>query len=116
MIPSLDVIVVPVRDLAAAKTLYTTVLGVPPSVDSEWYVGFDAGGRHVGLDPNGHASGMTGPVGFWRVPDIRAAVETLVAAGATVRQEVRAVGGGREVATLADADGNPIGLMQDGAA
>ena len=114
MTPSLDVVVVPVRDLAAAKALYTVLLGTPPSVDSEWYVGFDVAGRHVGLDPNGHAAGMAGPVGFWRVPDIRAACAALVAAGATIRQDVRAVGGSREVATLADADGNPIGLMQDG--
>lgn len=113
MSPSLDVIVVPVRDLAAARALYTALLGAAPSVDSEWYVGFDVAGRHVGLDPNGHAAGMTGPVGFWRVADIRAALAALVAAGATVRQDIRGVGGNREVATLADADGNPIGLMQD---
>ena len=116
MVHGPDVIVVPVRDLAAAKALYATLLGTPPSIDSEWYVGFEADGRHLGLDPNGHASGMDGPVGFWRVPDIVAASVALVAAGATVRQEVREVGGGRRVATLIDTDGNAIGLMQDGQA
>lgn len=113
MTPSLDVVIVPVRDLVAAKALYTILLGTPPSVDSEWYVGFDVAGRHVGLDPNGHASGMTGPVAFWRVADIGAALAALVEGGAVVRRDVSEVGGGRQVATLADVDGNPIGLMQD---
>ena len=108
-----DTIVVPVRDLAAATALYATFLGMAPSVESAWYVGFEAGGRHLGLDPNGHAAGMTGPVPYWRVRDIGAACKALVAAGATIRQDVRAVGGGRQVATLADVDGNAIGLMQD---
>lgn len=108
-----DTIIVPVRDAAAARALYAALLGVAPSVESEWYVGFDTGGRHLGLDPNGHASGLTGPVAFWRVADIRAARDALVAAGARVEDDIRAVGGGRQVARLADADGNPIGLMQD---
>jgi predicted enzyme related to lactoylglutathione lyase len=56
---------------------------------------------------------MTGPVAFWPVADIGTAIAALVAAGASVRQEPREVGGGRQVATLVDADGNPIGLMQD---
>jgi len=109
-----DTIVVPVRDLAAATALYRALLGAAPSVESQWYVGFEAGDRHLGLDPNGHAAGMTGPVAFWRVADIDAAVAGMVAAGATVRLAARNVGGSRQVAILADSDGNPIGLMQDG--
>ena len=56
---------------------------------------------------------MTGPVAFWHVEDIQGSVDTLLSAGATVSEKPHDVGGGRQVATLADADGNPIGLIQD---
>jgi predicted enzyme related to lactoylglutathione lyase len=106
-------IIYPVRDLAKAKALFRELLGVEPSMDEAYYVGFDADGRHVGLDPNGHAKGMTGPVSYWPVTDIKGTVQALLDAGAQVQQDVTDVGGGRQVATVTDADGNPIGLMQD---
>jgi predicted enzyme related to lactoylglutathione lyase len=37
----------------------------------------------------------------------------VTAAGATVKDEPRDVGGGRLVATVTDLDGNVLGLMQD---
>lgn len=107
-------VITPVRDLDAAKALYTELLGVEPSVDAAYYVGFDVAGQHVGLDPNGHKSGMTAPVGFWHVDDIAKTVEALVAKGATVVQDVTEVGPGRRVAKLEDADGNVFGVLQDG--
>ena len=67
----------------------------------------------VGLDPNGHRQGITGPVAFLSVDDIRGRLEALVSAGAEVVQDVRDVGNGRLVASLKDADGNMLGLMQD---
>lgn len=105
-------IVYPVRDLAPARALFAALLGAAPSVDAPYYVGFDAGGQHVGLDPNGHARGMTGPVPYWHVDDLAGALDRLVAAGATVRQPATDVGGGKRVATVTDADGNVVGLLQ----
>jgi predicted enzyme related to lactoylglutathione lyase len=81
-------------------------------MDESYYVGFDIGDQHLGLDPNGHAKGMTGPVGYWQVDDIEKAVTSLTEAGATLAAESQDVGGGTLVATLADADGNPIGLIE----
>jgi predicted enzyme related to lactoylglutathione lyase len=112
MTPTIQVIVHPVRDVAAAKALYRTLLGVEPYVDSPYYVGFKAGGLELGLDPNGHAQGMTGPVAFWQVADLKASIARLIESGATVRSDIRDVGGGMLIATLVDADGNPIGLRQ----
>ena len=43
----------PVSDLAAAKAVYTALLGRPPQHDSSYYVGFDAEGQHIGLVPSG---------------------------------------------------------------
>jgi predicted enzyme related to lactoylglutathione lyase len=37
----------------------------------------------------------------------------VTAAGATVKEPPREVGGGRLVATVADLDGNVLGLIQD---
>jgi predicted enzyme related to lactoylglutathione lyase len=110
----MNTVIFPVKDLAAAKELYGRLLGVAPSVDEVYYVGFDAGSQHVGLDPNGHAKGMTGPLGYWHVDDITAALEALLPAGAEIHQPVSEVGGGRRIATVRDADGNLIGLLQDG--
>jgi predicted enzyme related to lactoylglutathione lyase len=112
MTPTPRTIIYPVRDRAAATALYSALVGAKPIQDEPYYVGFDLDGQDVGLDPNGHAKGMTGPVVYWHVPDIEAGVQALVDAGAVVQQKIRGVGGGRRIATVTDPDGNVIGLLQ----
>ena len=56
--------VYPVKDITGAKTLYSQLLGTEPYVDEAYYVGFKIGDQEIGLDPNGHHQGMTGPVGL----------------------------------------------------
>jgi predicted enzyme related to lactoylglutathione lyase len=82
-------------------------------MDEPYYVQFSSGDQEVGLDPNGHGKGMTGPVGYWHVDDIEGALARLLAAGAEAQQPVSEVGGGRRVATVLDPDGNVIGLLQN---
>ncbi|HZM67275.1 MAG TPA: VOC family protein [Nakamurella sp.] len=113
MTPALKTVIYPVKDLGAAKTLYSTLLGVAPSMDEVYYVHFDAAHQEIGLDPNGHRKGMTGPVGYWHVEDIKDSVAQLLAAGATELQTVSDQGGGKLIASVADADGNVIGLIQE---
>lgn len=103
----------PVSDLAAAKAVYTALLGMAPQTDSEYYVGYEAEGQQIGLVPGGGPQGMTGPVAYWHVPDIEAKLAEVTAAGATLKDPVRDVGGGRLVATVSDPDGNVLGLLQD---
>jgi predicted enzyme related to lactoylglutathione lyase len=105
-------VIYPVRDLAQAKTLYSRLLGVAPYADEAYYVGFRVGDQELGLDPNGHGQGMTGPVGYWHVDDIEERLELLLADGAEVQQAIRDVGGGKLIATVNDPDGNVIGLLQ----
>ena len=105
-------IVYPVRDLDAAKAVYTAMLGTEPYADSPYYVGYRVGDLELGLDPNGHKQGRTGPLPYQDFPDVAAALETLVAAGAKEIQPVRDVGGGVLVALVEDADGNVTGLRQ----
>jgi predicted enzyme related to lactoylglutathione lyase len=103
----------PVSDLATAKAVYSALLGVPPQTESDSYVGFEAAGQHVGLVPGGGPQGMTSPVAYWHVPDLEAKLAEVTAAGATVKDPARNVGGGRVVATVTDPDGNVLGLLQD---
>jgi predicted enzyme related to lactoylglutathione lyase len=101
----------PVTDLDAAKAVYTALLGVPPTADAAYYAGYDVAGQHIGLVPGG--GGMTSPVAYWHVPDIEAKLAEVTAAGATVKDSPRDVGGGRLVASFTDPDGNVLGLIQD---
>ena len=103
----------PVSDLAAAKAVYTALLGVPPQADAPYYVGFDVEGQHIGLVPGAGKQGMTSPVAYWHVSDIEAKLAEVTAAGATVKEPARDVGFGRLVATVTDPDGNVLGLLQD---
>ena len=113
MTAGLKTIIYPVKDLAAAKAIFSTLLKVEPYADEPYYVGFKDAGQDVGLDPNGHAKGMTGPVPYWHVSDLRATLAELLDAGAELLQDTQDVGGGKLIAFVKDADGNLIGLTQD---
>jgi predicted enzyme related to lactoylglutathione lyase len=104
-------VVHPVSDLATAKEVYAALLGVPPQTDSPQYVVFDVAGQHIGLAPSGGPEDTA--VAYWHVPDIEAKLTEVTAAGATVKEPARNVGGGRLVATVIDPDGNVLGLLQD---
>lgn len=105
-------VIYPVKHIAQAKMLYSTLLGVEPTMDEPYYVGFRVGDQDIGLDPNGHQQGMTGPVGYYHVSDIQNSLQSLLDAGAKVQQAVKDVGGGKLIASVKDADGNMIGLIQ----
>jgi predicted enzyme related to lactoylglutathione lyase len=99
----------PAGDLAAAKTLFTALLGIEPYVDAPYYVGYrPADGPEIGLDPNA----KDGPICYWEVADITATLETLLAAGATAERPVSDVGGGKLVATVRDPAGSILGISQ----
>jgi predicted enzyme related to lactoylglutathione lyase len=103
----------PVTDLAKAKPVYTALLGFPPQTDGAYYVGYEGEGQQIGLVPGGGPQGMTTPVAYWHVADIETKLAEVTAAGATLKEPVRDVGGGRLVATFTDPDGNVLGLIQD---
>ena len=109
----IKIVLHPVTDLDAAKAVYTALLGAPPQHDAPYYVGYETEGQHIGLVPGGAEQGMTSPVAYWHVPDIEAKLAEVTAAGATVKEPARDVGGGRLVATFTDPDGNVLGVLQD---
>lgn len=113
MTAGLTTIIYPVKDLDRAKALFKALLETEPYADEPYYVGFKDAGQDVGLDPNGHAQGLTGPVPYWHVTDIRGRLSALLEAGAELLHDVRDVGNGRLIASVKDADGNLVGLLQD---
>ncbi|MDQ2724107.1 MAG: glyoxalase [Actinomycetota bacterium] len=107
-------IIHPVRDLDAAKAIHIALLGTKPHTDQPYYVGFNVGGVELGLDPQGHQKGLTAPVPYIRVADLDGALTEVQKAGATLAGEPQDVGGGTRIATVTDADGNTLGLIQGG--
>src|SRR5215471_14235088 len=97
-------IIYPTNDLEKSKALFNKLLGAAPIADSAYYVGWRVEGQDVGLDPNGFKTGMTGPVAFYHVGDIKQMLKTLLDSGATLVQDVKNVGGGRLIASVKDAD------------
>lgn len=106
MTSGVTTVIYPVTNLAKAKALYRELLGVQPSMDEVYYVGFSVAGQDVCLDPHGHRSG---PVRYRHVEDIRASVTALIEVGAQAHQDVKDVGGGKLTAAVKDPDGNIIG-------
>ena len=105
-------VIYPVKDLDQAKALYGKLLGVEPYADAPYFVGWKLGDIDIGLDPNGHKAGLTGPVCYYQVDDIKASLQTLLDAGAQLLHEAKDVGGGMQIASVKDADGNIIGIRQ----
>jgi predicted enzyme related to lactoylglutathione lyase len=105
-------VIYPVKDIARAKKLFNGLLGVEPVMDEAYYVGYKLDGQDIGLDPNGYSQGMTGPVVYYHVSDIKQSLQALLDAGANVMQEVKDVGGGKLIATAKGPEGNIIGLIQ----
>src|SRR3954451_19503870 len=112
MTEGMNTIIYPVKDLTQAMKLFNALLGAEPIMDQPYYVGYNVAGQDIGLDPNGHGQGMTGPTCYWQVDDIKESLSALLAAGAETQQDIKDVGGGKLIATVKDADGNIIGLTQ----
>ena len=105
-------IVHPVRDLDAAKAIHIVLLGVEPHTDQPYYVGFNVGAIEIGLDPHGRDNGPTAPIAYIQVADLETSFAEVLAAGATSVSTPHDVGGGTRIATVADPDGNVLGLIQ----
>ncbi len=105
-------ILYPVTDLVRAKKMFSQLLEVEPYADMPYYVGYKVGDQDIGLVPDGSSQGITGALSFYHVDDIRKNIQSMLASGASVVQELRDVGSGKLTVSLKDADGNLIGLIQ----
>jgi len=107
-----NTVLYPVKDVEQAKAFFAALFGVAPHADSPYYVGFSVDGNEIGLIPNGHDQGMSGPEPYYDVENIAAVLEALEALGAVVVQRPTDVAAGLLVAKIKDIDGNLIGLKQ----
>jgi predicted enzyme related to lactoylglutathione lyase len=103
-----------VTDIDKAKAWYASVLGVPPYFDQPFYVGFNVGGYELGLQPDAPSKGaVENVVAYWGVDSAQAALDHLLAAGATAKVNVTDVGDGIKVATVVDPFGNVFGVIEN---
>lgn len=109
---SVNLILYPATDVPKATKFFTGLLGVEPYVDSPYYVGFKTGEMEIGIVMKQAHRAADGAIAFVNVNDINAALANLIAAGAEKVQDVTDVANGLLVASVRDADGNPIGLRQ----
>jgi len=112
MIQGLRTVIYPVRDLAAAKAWYASVLGAAPYFDQPFYVGFAVGGFELGLVPDG-VPGSAGAIAYWGTEDADAELARLSGLGAVIETPVEDVGGGIRTAVVSDPDGNLFGVIQN---
>ncbi len=102
-------IIYPVSDLAKAKAIFTKFLGIEPFADSAYYVGYMIGDQQIGLAPKD----QQGATAYYHVDDIKQSLQILLDGGCQTLQGIHGVGGGRQIASVKDADGNVIGFLQD---
>lgn len=108
MSENIRLIVYPAKDLEASKKLFSAFLNAEPYADSPYYVGFKTKGLEIGLDPNGPQV-----IAYIDVDDVKESLQTMLAAGATIFQDVKDVGYGKLIAQVKDTNGNILGLRQN---
>lgn len=114
MFQGLRTVIYKVDDLEKAKAWFTKAAGKKPYFDQPFYVGFNVGGFELGLDPDLKGKVRPGSdVAYWGVADAKKAVKKLVEMGATVVVDVKDVGEGIKVATLASPFGHHIGIIEN---
>ena len=111
-------------DLEAAKKWYAEVLGIEPYFERPGdglpaaYYEFRIGDQQAELGlidrryaPPGAPAGPAGAIIHWHVDDVRAALERLLALGATPYLPLTEHGPGFVTASVADPFGNVLGIM-----
>ncbi len=101
----LRTVIYPSPDVDAAKSWWSTLLGMEPYFDEPFYVGYDVGGYELGLLPSGNPS--DGAITYWGVDDATTAFDAALAQGATAHAPVADVGGGIVTASVT----NPLGAI-----
>ena len=104
-----------VNDIEKGKEWYASILGFPPYFDEPFYVGFNVAGLRTRTAANeGEANRQASKAAvYWGVESCEAALEALLAKGATANEDVQEVGGGIKVATVKDPFGNIFGVIEN---
>ena len=106
----LRTIIYSVSDVKQSRDWWKRFLGVDPSFDEPFYVGFEVGGFELGLMPI-ESRTPEGALTYWGVDDVAATVEEACRNGAEVHVEPSDVGGGIVTATVKLPDGSIVGFI-----
>ncbi|MGW6132428.1 VOC family protein [Cellulomonas sp. NPDC055163] len=105
-------------DHAAGSAWYAELLGIEPYFQRPGYHEFRIGdhGQELGIidrryAPEGEPGAPGGAVVHWHVDDLAAAVDRLLALGATLREPITERGEGFVTASVVDPFGNVLGVM-----
>ncbi|HSJ46930.1 MAG TPA: VOC family protein [Euzebyales bacterium] len=110
-------------DVSAARDWYCELLGTDayfqrPDAEQPAYVEFRVGDHQHELGivarswaPDGWDTGTGGAILYWHVDDLGAAIERLLAMGATTYEPVTERGPGFVTAAVTDPFGNVLGVM-----
>ena len=101
----------PAPDLPASKAFYTAMLGHEPYFDEPFYVGYHVGGFELGLWPDGDPK--VGPVAYWGVTDIDAALRRVVSLGAVPQGDIDDVGESIRMVRVLTPTGEIVGLTEN---
>ena len=125
MLRGLTAVAYQTSDLEAAKRWYAEFREIAPSFDTPAYAEFRLGDyqHELGLldtrylpDLDGAEPATTGPAGaivYWHVVDVPAALDRLLALGATLHHPPRDFGEGFIVSSAIDPFGNILGIMDN---
>jgi predicted enzyme related to lactoylglutathione lyase len=107
-------------ELEAAEKWYTELLGVAPYFARPGYREFRVGDYQHELGvidsryaPHGSTTGPAGAIVYWHVDDVGAALERLLAMGATEYEPYTERGSGFVTASVVDPFGNVVGVMHN---
>ncbi len=110
---------IPVSDLASARAFYGELLGLQVIDENPFAISLDSGGTMLRLTQVDNHQPQPFTIAGWKVPDLDAAVDTLVSRGVTftrydgMEQDERGIWTtprGHHVAWFKDLDGNVLSL------
>jgi predicted enzyme related to lactoylglutathione lyase len=104
-----------VDNIEKGKEWYMRALGITPYFDKPYYAGFDIGGFEIGLDPDLTDTSVkaAGQIAYWSVSNIEEVFKHLLLIGAQRHEEIKDVGDGVLLASVADPFGNIFGIIQE---
>lgn len=113
-------------DVKQARAWYAELLGVeayfevPGPDDQPAYIEFrigdyqhELGITNAKFNPHAQVTEPSGAIVFWHVDDIDAAIDRLIAMGATVNEPKRVLTQGFAIASVVDPFGNLLGVMNN---
>ena len=106
------------KNVAGRPTLNTALAmalldSADPKAGAELAKGLPEADQKVLGDLLAALQGMTGPAAYCHVTDIKKSLQSLLDAGAVAQQALKDVGGGKLTASVKDADGNIIWLLEE---